>query len=211
MLRFEVDTKVVPGDRLGSLRQLQPGIGTYARGGNVYASTVGILQQWSNNVGQEQHQVVVSVFPIKPLASSQVLRVGQMILGRIQRVVLQEAVVEIIAAEGIGPVPQQAAEGQIRREDIRVGATEEIQVYEAFRPGDIVIAKIIAMGDTRRYTLTTAETELGVIRAVSRETGKPLVAVSWKEMECADTQVKEPRKCAKTPKNLQDIFSRPSR
>lgn len=211
MLRFDVDTRVVPGDRLGSLRQLQPGIGTYARGGHVYASAVGTLQQRRNNVDQEQQKAVVSILPIKPLVSSQVLRVGQMILGRIQRVVLQEAVVEIIAAEGIGPVPQHAVEGQIRREDIRVGATEEIQVHDAFRPGDIVVAKIIAMGDTRRYTLSTAETELGVIRALSKETGKPLVAVSWKEMECVDTKVKEPRKCAKTPKNLQDIFSRPTR
>ena len=203
MLRVEVGTKVVPGDRLGNLRNIKPGIGTYARGGNVYATTVGTLQL------NEQEQVV-SIHPTKPLAASQVLRVGQMILGRIQRVVLQQAVVEIIAAEGIGLVTQQTAEGQIRREDIRAGATEEIQIHEAFRPGDIVVARIISMGDARRYTLTTAETELGVIRALSRATGKPMVAISWKEMECADTNIKESRKCAKTPKNLQLIFSRPT-
>ena len=73
---------------------------------------------------------------------------------------------------------------KIRREDIRTGATEEIQIHEAFRPGDIVIAKIISMGDARRFTLTTAEVELGVIRSLSKATGKPMVAVSSKEVEC---------------------------
>jgi exosome complex component CSL4 len=202
ILRFEVGTKVVPGDRLGSLRQVQPGMGTYARGGNVYATTVGTLELDDENK-------VVYILPTKP--TMEVFRVGQLVLGQIQRVVLQQAVVEIIAAEGIGLVTQQSAEGQIHREDIRTGATEEIQIHEAFRPGDIVIAKIISMGDARRFTLTTAEVELGVFRSLSKATGKPMVAVSSKEVECPETKVREPRKCAKPPKNLQEIFSRPTK
>jgi Exosome complex exonuclease RRP4 N-terminal region len=50
-LRFPVGAIVTPGDRLGSLRVLSPGEGTYARGGKVFASSVGTLQRKGDSDG----------------------------------------------------------------------------------------------------------------------------------------------------------------
>lgn len=50
------------------------------------------------------------------------------------------------------------------------------------------------------YQLSTAENELGVVIAFASETGQqgpPMVPVSWTEMQCPNTLVKEPRKVAK--------------
>jgi exosome complex RNA-binding protein Csl4 len=55
------------------------------------------------------------------------------------------------------------------------------------------------------YSLTTAENELGVVIATARGLATtcstyvpiPMVPVSWVEMQCPNTLVKEPRKVAK--------------
>lgn len=50
------------------------------------------------------------------------------------------------------------------------------------------------------YQLSTAENELGVVVALANESGPygvPMVPISWTEMQCPDTLVKEPRKVAK--------------
>eukprot|EP01083_Nonionella_stella_P132966 404310_1 len=106
------------------------------------------------------------------------------------------ATVEIVAAEEIGSLREHHS-GIIRKEDVRIGATEEIQILESFRPGDVLVAKIISLGDSRRYYLSTAENELGVIRAVCSTSGEVMAPISWKEMQCPKTNAKEPRKCAK--------------
>jgi exosome complex component CSL4 len=128
-------------------------------------------------------------------AAAQVLRIGQVVIGRVVRISPQNAIVDIQVAEHVGPL-RTSYEGAIRMEDIRVGATEQIRIEECFRPGDIVACRVISLGDPRRYFLSTAETELGVIRAMSSK-GIPMVPISWKEMECPETGVREPRKCAK--------------
>ena len=85
-------------------------------------------------------------------------------------------------------------------------------MYNSFRPGDIVLAKVvgpcfmvidgqISLGDARSYLLSTAENELGVVSAVSvagkrhsslqfLHTGFPLVPISWCEMQCQQTGMK---------------------
>ena len=133
-------------------------------------------------------------------ASSQILSVGQTVLGKVTRIMMQQAIVQIVAAEQLGNL-QEHHGGIIRKEDVRVGVTEEVQVYESFRPGDIIMAKIISLGDSRRYFLSTAENDLGVIRASSSKSGVAMNPISWREIECPSTKIREPRKCAK-PKDL---------
>ena len=95
----------------------------------------------------------------------------------------------------------QRPEGAIRKEDVRTGASEQVLlIQESFLPGDLVLARVLSLGDTRRYLLGTAEPQLGVLRALSATSGKPMIPVSYKEMECPETGVKEPRKCAKPRK-----------
>lgn len=69
-------------------------------------------------------------------------------------------------------------------------------MYKCFRPGDIIRAKVISLGDAHSYILSTAENELGVIFAES-EAGAAMVPVSWCHMQCPKTKAKENRKVAK--------------
>lgn len=57
--------------------------------------------------------------------------------------------------------------------------------------------------------LSTAENELGVVIAHSEE-GHRMVPISWTEMQCVKTYVKEPRKVAKVvPDNIQSVTNMP--
>ncbi|WIA32780.1 hypothetical protein OEZ86_005964 [Tetradesmus obliquus] len=72
--------------------------------------------------------------------------------------------------------------------------TAKVVMYNCFRPGDIVRAKV--MGDARSYHLSTADNSLGVVRAKSLA-GVAMVPVSWQEMQCPQTKAVERRKVAK--------------
>jgi len=213
LLRFKEGSTVVPGDRLGTIRQIRPGIGTYMKAGHIYACLLGRLMLREVEYGEnemdsdrdanfnaEKSKYVCCIRSSKPPANDQVLKVGQRVVGRVSRITPQNALVEIRVAEGVGPIRLPYYEGAIRLEDIRSYASgnneESVAVLvDCFRPGDLVACRIISMGDSRRYFLTTAETELGVIRA--KRKGVPMLPVSWNEMECPETGVRESRKCAK--------------
>ena len=47
-------------------------------------------------------------------------------------------------------------------------------MYECFRPGDIVLADVLSLGDARSYFLSTAKNELGVVHAKSLAGGSRL-------------------------------------
>jgi exosome complex component CSL4 len=71
-----------------------------------------------------------------------------------------------------------------------------VKIYNSFRPGDIIKAEVISLGDARSYILSTAKNELGVIFATS-VAGATMVPISWQEMQCPKTKAIELRKCAK--------------
>lgn len=71
-----------------------------------------------------------------------------------------------------------------------------MKIYNSFRPGDIIKAEVISLGDARSYILSTAKNELGVIFATS-VAGATMVPISWQEMQCPKTKAIELRKCAK--------------
>uniref|UniRef100_W5KV12 Exosome component 1 n=1 Tax=Astyanax mexicanus TaxID=7994 RepID=W5KV12_ASTMX len=88
--------------------------------------------------------------------------------------------------------------------DVGAIVTCKVETYKSFRPGDIVLAKVISLGDVQsNYLLTTAENELGVVVAHS-EAGAQMVPISWCEMQCPRTHNKEFRKVARVqPEYLQ--------
>lgn len=234
-LRFAVGDTVVPGDRLGTVRQIQhAGVGTHVQGCHVYASLVGKLclgalalplqneekDRGEDEVDDAQQDTSSSTSTVscwiepatnttnsnKPLATSRVLKVGQLVLGKVLRITPQNAIVQISLVEGVGAVvvghQEEYLEGAIRREDIRGGGgatnmDQSLEIGDCFQPGDMVACRVLSLGDSRRYFLSTAETELGVLRAVSRTSGETMIPISWKEMQCPETGIKESRKCAK--------------
>lgn len=52
-------------------------------------------------------------------------------------------------------------------QDVRATEKDKVKIYNSFRPGDIVRAEVISLGDARHYMLSTAKNELGVIFATS--------------------------------------------
>jgi exosome complex component CSL4 len=96
-----------------------------------------------------------------------------------------------------GRVMTSEVDGMIRVQDIRATEIDKVKIEESFRPGDVVLATVLSLGDSRSYYLSTAKNELGVVYARSI-TGSDMVPFSWKEMLCTKTQQKELRKVAKT-------------
>ena len=77
-----------------------------------------------------------------------------------------------------GTVLPQPFSGVIRVEDVFPGEvdTSAIQMANCFRPKDMVKARIMSLGDTRQYFLSTADVHLGVIWTRDSTTGDYLVS-----------------------------------
>lgn len=91
--------------------------------------------------------------------------------------------------------------GIIRVQDVRATEKDKVEIYKSFRPGDIVQARVISLGDSRSYFLSTAENELGVVAATSAA-GHALIPISWSEMQCQGSGIVEQRKVAKVDADL---------
>jgi hypothetical protein len=94
-----------------------------------------------------------------------------------------------------------------RQQDVRAatgasggGGTDSVTggtaLFDAFRPGDVVRAAVLSLGDARSYFLTTAANELGVVHATSLA-GNVMVPASWEAMVDPVTQCQEKRKVAR--------------
>ena len=70
--------------------------------------------------------------------------------------------------------------GIIRLPDIRKHEVEKVVVEDCFQPGDIVQAKVLSLGDSKWFYLSTAEDHLGVILAWNET--RRLLPYSWEEM-----------------------------
>ncbi|XP_075773871.1 exosome complex component CSL4 [Pelodiscus sinensis] len=186
----------VPGERLCGLQEAAPGSGTYTRLGSVCAALAGGLL----TTRRDGELPVVSV--VRDVESQLLPDVGAIVTCKVCSINSRFAKVRILY---IGSTPLKSTfRGTIRREDIRATEKDKVEVYKSFRPGDIVLAKVISLGDMQsNYLLSTAENELGVVVAHS-EAGAQMVPISWCEMQCPKTHSKELRKVARVqPEFLQ--------
>ncbi|KAI0166851.1 hypothetical protein GGR52DRAFT_77238 [Hypoxylon sp. FL1284] len=120
--------------------------------------------------------------------------VGNTVLCRVTRITPRHASVAILV---VGDSVLEAEwQGLVRVQDVRATEKDRVKIYESFRPGDIVRAQVISLGDQANYYLSTASNELGVIMAKS-EAGNTMYPVSWKEYKDPETGLSEPRKVAK--------------
>lgn len=87
--------------------------------------------------------------------------------------------------------------GVIRSQDIKSTNRDKTKVIESFRPGDVVRAVVISLGDGSNYYLSTARNDLGVIFAKSEGgEGDLMYAIDWETMMSSKTGAVEKRKCA---------------
>lgn len=101
----------------------------------------------------------------------------------------------------VGAMPLDVGEtfkGIIRSQDVRSTDRDKVKIADCYRPGDIVKAVVLSLGDGSNYYLTTARNDLGVVFAKSEGgAGDMMVAIDWETMVCEKTGVVEMRKCAK--------------
>jgi exosome complex component CSL4 len=197
---------VVPGTTIGSTKEYEAGEGTYTRGESILASLVGFVKQTSSSSEESSSSTdskPPSASSSKPTLSVEPVNAKPSIVPKERSIVLAQVVkinprfasVAILSVDDV-TLPENFP-GSIRVSDVRMAQAEQVEIYKCFRPGDIVRAEVISLGDSRAYYLSTARNEYGVVMAKSIS-GHVMVPVSWNLMQCPKTKMKEYRKVAKT-------------
>ncbi len=180
-----VDKFVVPGDVLGESSCFTSGPGTYSKDSFIRASVPGLVKSDCEVLRVErtpnnQHVVVPNPRSV--------------VIGRVLSVTHSFAQVNILSVND--SVLVQSLKGLIMKEDIRATERDSVDVFNSFRPRDIVRARVIGFGEAQSYLLTTAENELGVILAKTVN-NEETIPVSWTECQGVITGKREKRKMAK--------------
>lgn len=179
---------VVPGDRLCPASDFCEGEGTLERHGTIYSTLSGTVR---TDFG---HVPIARISVERQKRLHHVPKEGAVVVCKILSVTQRHAKARILSVNG-KVLPDQLR-GVIRREDVRSTERDSVDMFNSFRPGDFVRARVISLGDSQGYTLSTAENELGVLLGTS-DNGGLLFPTSWCEMECAKTRIREKRKVAK--------------
>jgi len=183
----------IPGDRLTGIEQCESGYGTYIRHGYIFSSLVGVI-------AKELQKDKLPIVSVQPKQTAQMVpEIQSIVTCKIMQLNSRFARTQILAVNN-RPV-SVPFRGMIRREDVRSTERDKVEIHKSFRPGDIVLAEVLSLGDASCYLLSTAKHELGVVVAKS-ESGHKMVPISLKEMQCSVTNEKETRKVARIQKEL---------
>ncbi|TVY15941.1 Exosome complex component CSL4 [Lachnellula arida] len=206
----------VPGQLLGEISEYLPGPGTHILNTSLYASILGPITTTapSKPAGPQKRLTKITSTAPAPLPTISIERnissakdkdggskgkeilpeVNSTVLCRVTRITPRQASVAILV---VGETVLDGEwQGLIRVQDVRATEKDKVKIFESFRPGDIVRAVVISLGDQSNYYLSTASNNLGVIMATS-EAGNAMYPVSWKEYKDPETGASESRKVAK--------------
>ncbi|TWW59564.1 Exosome complex component CSL4 [Takifugu flavidus] len=178
-----------PGEKLCSAEDCVLGTGVYLRHGYIHSSLAGYVVRKSE--GKELPMISV----VRGTELQLLPDVGAIVTCKVTSINPRFAKVHILKVGSTSL--KDHFKGTIRKEDVRATEKDKVEIYKSFRPGDIVLAKVMSIGNVESsYLLTTAENELGVVVAHS-ESGAVMVPISWSEMQCPLTYAKELRKVAR--------------
>jgi len=151
---------VVPGNKLGVIEELVPGQGTYVDDGNIYALTTG-----NALVDLLERRVAVLSEVQQPL----VPRIDSVVSGVVNNV--QENSLEIRIMKIDGKSVSGFFTGVLHISNVSDRFVKTM--FDAFKPGDLVDARVISTTN-RVFHLTTEEPKLGVVYAFCSYCGSPL-------------------------------------
>ncbi|KAL7268062.1 exosome 3'-_5 exonuclease subunit ski4 (Csl4) [Rhizina undulata] len=212
----------IPGQPLANTSTYTPGVGVHVFEGRICASVVGQVVVFppgssvaanaatgtpsvAGGVGAGVAKGTLPVLTVQRPIGVQSVReggdaegllpeVGATVLARVTRINPRLATVAIFV---IGEtVCEEEFQGVIRVQDVRATEKDKVRIFSSFRPGDIVRAQVISLGDQSNYYLSTASNSLGVVVAHS-ESGDLLHPLNWRQMASSRTGVIEERKVAK--------------
>lgn len=180
----------IPGSKIGDVNSFQSGSGTYVLADTIYASVVGLKQV----VASEDKSQKPTINMVHDKAPSLVPAPNDLVTARVSKISTRMANCDIICVGST--LLTETFPGTIRPRDVQEFDIDNVEIFKSFRPGDIVRATVISLGDSKSYYLSTAKNELGVILAHGPQ-GNAMVPISWQEMQCPVTKAKELRKVAK--------------
>ena len=190
MSESETPKIFIPGQRICRISDsVVQGIGTFENDGILYSTLAGYLRRTVQMDGKERVEIMTQAKEQNVVPS-----VDSLVTARISNANPRFCKCEILSVENTSLT--EPFSGMIRKEDVRATEKDRVEMYKSYRPGDIVIARVVSLGDSQSYVLTTAENELGVVCAHS-QSGVLMVPISWCEMQCPKTLSKEFRKVAK--------------
>ncbi|KAI9768207.1 MAG: exosome 3'-_5 exonuclease subunit ski4 (Csl4) [Geoglossum simile] len=204
----------IPGQPLGPASQYLSGPGTHVQNLLLCASILGpVVEQAAQGSPKTSSKKTGYVPPLPTLsvqrsahsssndtALTNVLpEVGAVVLARVTRINPRQATVAILVVGET--VCSDEFQGLIRQvaalvQDVRATERDKVKIFSSFRPGDIVRAQVISLGDQSNYYLATAGNHLGVVMATS-DGGNTMYPISWKEFKDPVTGTTESRKVAK--------------
>lgn len=165
MTANEVPKTALPGKVLGPVTKYAPGTGTHVYEGNVVSSLLGHVsiqylsappptsqagpaKRLNKITGPASAAAAATELPTITVSRHGGRRdilpdVGHIVLARVLRLMPRQAIVVIQQVEGT--VLQTEWQGVIRVQDVRATEKDKVKVYESFKPGDIVKARVVCL------------------------------------------------------------------
>uniref|UniRef100_A0A6A7GA45 Nucleic acid-binding, OB-fold-like protein isoform 1 n=1 Tax=Hirondellea gigas TaxID=1518452 RepID=A0A6A7GA45_9CRUS len=190
---------VTPGEQIGLTTEFTVGPGTYESrcGKFVVASVVGLTHRGKSIPGINGPKIQLCVGIPNQKDSNILPKTSDEVTAVVTKVNTRYATTDILCVSD--KVVKEKFQGIVRQQDVRSHNIDAVEIYSSFRPGDIIKAEIISLGNQRSYYLSTSKNHLGVILAES-SAGHIMVPISWEQMQCPVTKAKEHRKVAKVEK-----------
>lgn len=161
--------------------------------GNTRSTSFSILPPFCNTKIEDTHR-------IGPVTSHP--KAGDLVIGKVTKISQRNVSVTILLLAVDSTNYSRCSAGHsgiIRLNDIYnriLGENTQHVAISAFRPGDIVRVRVLAIAEGNIYYLSSASADLGVIYARNSTTGNPMTPVSAEEMICPLSSQIEPRKVA---------------
>jgi exosome complex component CSL4 len=176
---------VIPGDLVEEASLHKCDFGTFQENNSVYSSVVGFLQL-ENSLANEK-AIVRVVDSSRTDTATQIPKVGSVVIGRVTRISYNVVSVSILMFDGGLPLASKGYSGQLRRENIAQSEVDALKIEDCFKPGDIIKAEIVSLGDARNYVLSVLQPIYGVIQAKSPSSNTLLEPVSLSTMKDPST------------------------
>ncbi len=174
---------VLPGDPLGVTEEFVPADWTYEDDGRIRSLVAGTVHIDNKNKK-------ISIIP--KTNSPSLLKIGVMVFGQISEVRGQRALIKIEGTKGSTRSLTTSFSGGIHISQADRGYVSKLT--DEFRIGDLVEAKVTKIIGLDNVDLTTAENELGVIKAMCTSCRYFMKKVSKNEVLCPNCGRKERRK-----------------
>lgn len=179
--------KAFPGKFLGYIYNFSLGEGVYRKDDNIFSSLLGDISI-SNTCNPPKISVKsINTKIYKP-------KIGDEVYAIIKKITNNYVNCDILATKY--NKLDSSIQALIRPENIRA-EYKDFDINTCFKPGDIILSKIIATDLTNSVYLSTQDVEHGVVIAKGLHSNSIMMPISLNEMKCLICDINEYRKVAK--------------